>query len=697
MTSAHNLAPELERVNRLYSALSHVNRAIVRIRNRDELLHEVCKSLVVHAGFRMSWIGWHDPDTQQLRPVASFGDEDAEAWGRSIYADERPEGRGPSGRAFREGKPVVSNDLLADPDLVPWRSAFERRNLRASAACPIRHDGTSFAILTVFSDVAGYFHERELALLEEVTLDIAFAIENMARDAERVRSDEIARREQAISAALLESMPGVVYLYDEQRHFLRWNDNFLRVSGFSSNELQHMHPLDFFTQAERPVVADRIAQVFADGDGLVEASFLTKDGREIPYLFTGKRLSIDGANALVGMGIDVSERHRAEQALQQSEARYHSTLDSMAEGCRLLDFDLRYLYVNEAAANHDRRTTSELVGRTMRDVWPDIESTPVYAMLKQSLRERVVLHSEVEFAFADGSTAWFDVRVQPVPEGVFVLSIEISDRKAAEIALRHAKDSLAETVEERTAELRMALVRAEAADRLKSSFLATMSHELRTPLNSIIGFTGIVLQGLAGPLNTEQKVQLGMVRGSARHLLELINDVLDISKIEAGQMVVQFAPFDIVASIAHVVASVGPMAEKKALALSHKNDATEAVTLVSDRRRVEQILLNLLNNAIKFTDEGEVRAELHVVGDHVRLQVVDTGIGIGESELPTLFQPFHQLDSGLARQHEGTGLGLAICRRLANLLHGEITVTSRRGHGSVFTLSLPLTPHSPPA
>ena len=151
--------------------------------------------------------------------------------------------------------------------------------------------------------------------------------------------------------------------------------------------------------------------------------------------------------------------------------------------------------------------------------------------------------------FPDGSKGWFEVRSQPVPEGIFVLSIDISVRKRAETALHALNDTLERQVDARTAELADARDRAEAADRLKSAFLATMSHELRTPLNSIIGFTGIMLQGLAGPLTPEQTKQLGMVRSSARHLLGLINDVLDISKIEAGEMEVHLEAFDLRASV----------------------------------------------------------------------------------------------------------------------------------------------------
>ena len=277
------------------------------------------------------------------------------------------------------------------------------------------------------------------------------------------------------------------------------------------------------------------------------------------------------------------------------------------------------------------------------------------------------------------------------------VGIDISPRKEAEAALRELNASLEHKVAKRTEELHALLVRAEAADRIKSAFLATMSHELRTPLNSIIGFTGIVLQGLAGPLNAEQTKQLGMVRGSARHLLELINDVLDLSKIEAGQLEVRAEAFDLNASIERVVASVKPLAERKGLGIVVCVPPAQSVgtTMTGDRRRVEQVLLNLLNNAIKFTDHGTVSLHVDVVADEkaekrVRLLVRDTGIGIKPPDMSSLFQPFRQVDSGLSRQHEGTGLGLAICRRLVTLMGGEITVASEWSRGSEFTVLLPL-------
>jgi PAS domain S-box-containing protein len=347
-------------------------------------------------------------------------------------------------------------------------------------------------------------------------------------------------------------------------------------------------------------------------------------------------------------------------------------------------------------------------GRTMADILPRIhpcDRARLDAEQRATAAGGPPLDNEHRILLPDGTLRW--VRVlgevtrdeQGRPIEISGAVLDITRQRETEMALRDANAFLEKRVQERTQELAIAKDRAESADRLKSAFLATMSHELRTPLNSIIGFTGIVLQRLAGPLTAEQNKQLGMVRSSARHLLSLINDVLDISKIEAGQLEIQAAPYDLAASVQKLTASMLPMAEQKALRL-RLSAPTTLGTLVSDQRRVEQVLLNLLNNAVKFTEHGEVELSVECLEDHrlsnhahpqpcVRFRVADTGIGIEENDLVNLFQPFRQIDTGLTRQHEGTGLGLAICGRLADLLRGEITVKSRFGTGSTFIFTIP--------
>lgn len=517
------------------------------------------------------------------------------------------------------------------------------------------------------------------------TIEVALAARDR-EEQERRRTESLADREGRFARELIAAMPGVFYLYDENGKFLRWNPNFERITGYSGDELGAKHPLDFFTGEEKRLVEDRIREVYRSGDSQVEASLVGRDGTATPHFFTGRRIVLDGKTCLVGVGVDIAERKRAEAALAKSEERYRTTLDNILEGCQLLSHEWQYLYLNGAAAIQNRRPNAELLGRTFSEAWPGIEASPIFALLSRCMTERTALHDETEFVFLDGSTGWFDVRAQPVPEGIFILSIDISERKRAELELRHLNESLEQIVAERTRDLAQAVERAESADRVKSAFLATMSHELRTPLNSILGFTGIILQELAGPLVPEQKKQLGMVQRSARHLLDLINDILDISKIEAGQIELRLATFDLRGAVAGVLASVAPNAAKKGLELGFEDGPP--LSIESDRRRVEQVLLNLVNNAIKFTDKGSVKVALVADHDVIRVHVRDTGMGIKPDDLACLFQPFRQIDTGLQRQHEGTGLGLAISARLIGLLGGTIRVDSVWGGGSTFTIEL---------
>ncbi|MBA3011647.1 MAG: GAF domain-containing protein [Desulfobacula sp.] len=240
----------------------------------------------------------------------------------------------------------------------------------------------------------------------------------------------------------------------------------------------------------------------------------------------------------------------------------------------------------------------------------------------------------------------------------------------------------------RTVELAAAVEKAQAADKIKSTFLAVMSHELRTPLNSIIGFTGILLQELAGPLNPEQHKQLSMVQNSSRHLLALINDILDISKIEAGQLVLNCTSFDLKRSVEKMVKLVMPLALKKELELGLNLPVTQ-VMVWTDQRRFEQVVLNLLSNSVKFTEKGRVEIDCWIENDQCILSVSDTGIGMQPDEIPNLFQPFHQIDTGLTRKHEGTGLGLSICKKILDLMDGSIEVESQWGKGSTFSIRFP--------
>jgi PAS domain S-box-containing protein len=263
--------------------------------------------------------------------------------------------------------------------------------------------------------------------------------------------------------------------------------------------------------------------------------------------------------------------------------------------------------------------------------------------------------------------------------------------------LQHAADELERKIQAATADiaqqnelLRRQAIELEQASALKSQFLANMSHEFRTPLNAMLGYTSMLLQGVAGPVEAPAKRQLSRIESNGRHLLTIINEILDISRIEAGRMPLQISKFKVPELVSEVRAELEPIILRSKLALAVQIER-ELPALISDRQKVKQILLNLLSNALKFTHHGSVTISAkHGRDKTITLAVSDTGIGIAAADQEKIFEDFRQLDNSPTRAYGGTGLGLSICRRLAQMLDGRLTVQSQVAKGSTFTLTLPI-------
>lgn len=381
-----------------------------------------------------------------------------------------------------------------------------------------------------------------------------------------------------------------------------------------------------------------------------------------------------------------AQRKQAEDAVRQSEQRFHQALDDMMEGCMLIGFDWTILYVNEAGAQYAQRQRAELMGHKLMAVFPGIEQSAVFALYRQVMAERTPLRQEVGFQFPDGSVRWFELCVTPTQEGISSLGLDISERRQLAQRQEIATAQLERQVAERTADLQAALDAARQASAAKSTFLSGMSHELRTPMNAILGFSQL-LQMQALPDR-----QMGMVteiRRAGQHLLALIDDLLDLTRVEAGKVPLSIAPVALADVVSEALSITQDHVERMGIELVN-HCAAEACVL-ADAVRLRQVIVNLLTNAAKYNREhGRVTIETAVTGDQrLRLSVSDTGQGIPPEQMPRLFHTFERLGaerSGI----QGSGIGLALTKQLTELMGGTIGVSSTVGVGSTFWIELPL-------
>jgi len=361
-------------------------------------------------------------------------------------------------------------------------------------------------------------------------------------------------------------------------------------------------------------------------------------------------------------------------------------MENISDGVLVLDAQNRIVDLNAAA----RKIVGEerakgLIGQPTDRVFPSLhtEVTP-----------KLDTTSDIEITLGEGAAErFFELRVSPLHNragrltGRVVILHEITDHKRIEAQIRAQNDALTAT----NHELALARDKAEVATRLKSQFLATMSHELRTPLNAIIGYSDIVLAGMTGDLTAEQRNYQERVLANADHLLNLINDILDLSKVEAGRMDLSRKPINLQNWLKDVEFQTRGLAEQKKLRMVLSLSPDLPLVIMGDPARLKQITINLLSNAIKFTEEGSVRLDMGKgEGDTWSLVVADTGIGIPPHLHDVIFEEFRQVDGTSRRAHGGTGLGLAIVRKFVQMMGGNVRVDSEIGAGSTFTITLPL-------
>jgi PAS domain S-box-containing protein len=411
-----------------------------------------------------------------------------------------------------------------------------------------------------------------------------------------------------------------------------------------------------------------------------EYHVVTKDGSKLPVEMSASIMKgVDGEPiGFVGVIRDITERKQAEERLLESEEKYRSLINNVKLGIfrSTLETSGKFLEVNPAMEEITGYSREELLQMKVIDLYTHAEERAVFIEKVTSTAERVT--REARFRKRDGTeiVVWATtVAVRDAAGKILYIDgimEDITERKRVQEALQ-----------ENTRQL-------EVASRAKSEFLASMSHELRTPLNAVIGFSELMLDGVSGEINDEQRDCLNDILSSGQQLLSLINDVLDLSKIEAGRMELKLENLNLTDVINDVVQTVKPILDED----RHKIGVSVGEGLPpvhADKRRLRQILLNLLSNAIKFTPPGgKLGIKVTRNGDWCQVSVVDNGIGIKEEDQERVFEVFTQAATLPKEKEGGTGLGLALTKQFVEAIGGRIWVESEYGKGSKFTFTLPL-------
>jgi PAS domain S-box-containing protein len=723
-------AEDLRAANARLRAVINIGLELASERDSTMVLQNVCLAARDLFGATYVTIGILALDGRTVERVVSSA-TDAAAWTHAgdivagllaTVVSERRTLRG----GGAEGDPSASRPHIVDAAVQAFLAAPIASPTRVYGwMCLVGNDGQTFAeddggLVTALAGQVGRIYENDY--LYAVARRRAEALEHEI--AERKRVEQAMSEAGALQRAIFASGNFSSIATDAQGVIRLFNVGAERMLGYTAGEVKdRITPAELFDpqdmiaranalsfEAGAPIEPGFGALIFKASRGvedMYELTCIRKDGSRFPAVIFVTALS-DAQGAIIGyllIGVDDTARHqvederrRAQSARRTSDARYRTLYECAPYGIVIADADGCYLDVNGSICAMLGYTRDELIGLHASQIVDATEVAQAEPPLCGS-RDTFDYHRELGFRRKDGSVFDAEVIATKLPDSTLLVMIrDITDRKLFERNLQQTNVEL------------------EHASRMKSEFLANMSHELRTPLNAIIGFSEVLKDGLLGELADRQRRFVGDIFSSGTHLLALINDILDLSKVEAGMMTLDLEPVALSSLFVNSLSVVKEKAAARQIRLT-MDTAVELGAIQADARKVKQILYNLLANAVKFTPEGgqvtlgAARVPRSLVGrlssawdgrsllladsefsEFLQIRVTDSGIGIPADGLEHLFKPFSQIDSGLSRHFEGTGLGLAMVKVLADLHGGAVAVESSMGEGSCFTVWLPIRP-----
>jgi PAS domain S-box-containing protein len=527
----------------------------------------------------------------------------------------------------------------------------------------------------LFSSVYQTFRREADALVALRDSNSALAHEIQVR----AHTEQAAKESRARLQEFLDNANDVIQSIAPDGRFLYVNSSWKRLLGYRDEDLERLKLVEIVHPAQRASVEREVKRILSGGrPARFDVDYVAADGRVV--MFSGSMQAQHAAGKIIAAQSilrDVTEQRLAERRLDESQRNLAALVENTGDSIWSVDRHHRLITLNSAfALAIEARTGAEpAVGQLPAQVFP-----PEDVAWYEELYDRALAgerHVALRTDHVDGQVRYFELYVNPIHSaegvsGAVIFGKDVTPRVRAEEALVIAKDE------------------AEAANKAKSDFLANMSHELRTPLNSVIGFTNILLKNKDGRLLEKDIGFLQRVLSNGKHLLALINEVLDLAKVEAGRMELIIEEVDLAKLCVETVQQLEGQAKAKEGAIVLRSEVPDVVALVkTDSAKLRQVIINLVGNALKFTEQGSVTVRLEVGADKktpVAISVVDTGIGIPEDRLEAIFEAFQQADAGTSRKYGGTGLGLTLSRSICQLMGYDLIVESVLGKGSTFKI-----------
>jgi PAS domain S-box-containing protein len=493
---------------------------------------------------------------------------------------------------------------------------------------------------------------------------------------------------QRLLSSVVTQVPIVLFALDKDGRFILSEGRSLEALGLQPGQVVGQSVFDVFAEVPQIVDEARRALKGETVDSITLVGDIVYEVRYTPVFDDNGNVE-----TVTGVAHDITNLQEVRESLRLKDR----AIEASSIGISIADMsqpDQPLIFVNQGFEDMTGYTVAETIGHNCRFLQGDDRDQEARRILKGAIRNGEETTVELRNYHKDGTMFWNELKISPIKDDSGTVThyvgfqMDITRRKRFEERIHQFNADLLEA----NAALDTARRNAEDATQLKTDFLATMSHELRTPLNAIIGYTDILLAGMLGELTEDQRDYQKRIMRNAESLLSLINDLLDLSKIEAGRLDINNKPFTLRTWVEDIVMQIEGLAAEKGLAFNWSIDERLPRTLHGDEGRLRQIAINLLSNAIKFTSDGEVKLDLRKESNEVwKLIVRDTGVGIPPHMQETIFDEFRQVDGTSSREFGGTGLGLAIVRKLALRMGGNVRLRSTVGKGSTFSILLPLT------